>query len=72
MIDFGCATTEEGILYDWPGTVPYLAPEQREGERHGHQVDYWACALVGVKILGYVREEKRRNKQVNPKDYKDM
>jgi serine/threonine protein kinase len=61
IIDFGSATAKKTILYDWPGTIPYLAPEQREGEYHGCHVDYWACALVGLQILGY----RLPNKQVN-------
>lgn len=32
LTDFGCASDNPTILYDWPGTVPYLAPEQVEGK----------------------------------------
>jgi serine/threonine protein kinase len=53
IIDFGSATAKKRILYDWPGTIPYLAPEQHKGEYHGCSVDYWACALVGIQILRY-------------------
>lgn len=51
LSDFGCASDRKVILYDRPGTVPYLAPEQREGLRHGPAVDYWACGLVGYELL---------------------
>jgi serine/threonine protein kinase len=27
VTDFGSATAKKTILYDWPGTIPYLAPE---------------------------------------------
>jgi len=39
VIDFGSATAKTIILYDRPGTITYLAPEQREGEYHGRYVD---------------------------------
>ncbi|KAK3082046.1 hypothetical protein LTS18_006573 [Coniosporium uncinatum] len=53
ITDFGSATSESKIMYDWPGTVPYLAPEQVENREHeGHLVDAWACGLVGVQLLG--------------------
>ena len=52
LTDFGCASDQEEILYDAPGTIPYLAPEQYEGLTHGRAVDYWACALVGVELMG--------------------
>lgn len=52
LSDFGSASDEEEILYDWPGTIPYLAPEQIERQTHGRAVDYWACALVGVELIG--------------------
>lgn len=55
IIDFGCATKEECVLYDRPGTVPYLAPEQRPDEYHGRSVDYWACGLVGLDLMKYKR-----------------
>jgi serine/threonine protein kinase len=55
IIDFGCATFEADILYDRPGTIPYLAPEQCEGKYHNQSVDYWAVALVGIEMLGYKR-----------------
>lgn len=61
IIDFGSAKNENWILYDWPGTIPYLAPEQRPGEYHGCSVDYWACALVGLELCGY----QLSNSQVN-------
>ncbi|TAQ86913.1 hypothetical protein B7494_g4750 [Chlorociboria aeruginascens] len=35
ITEFGSATTKKTILYDWPGTIPYLAPEQRDGQFHG-------------------------------------
>lgn len=53
IIDFGCATFQPKILYDRPGTIPYLAPEQVDGEYHGRSVDYWAVALVGIELMGY-------------------
>ena len=52
IIDFGCATWQETVLYDWPGTVPYLAPEQAEGLWHGRSVDIWAMAIVGTELFG--------------------
>jgi serine/threonine protein kinase len=55
IIDFGCATKEDCILYDRPGTIPYLAPEQRPGVYHGRAVDYWACGLVGLDLMKYKR-----------------
>ncbi|KAL3418733.1 mitogen activated protein kinase kinase kinase 3 [Phlyctema vagabunda] len=58
IIDFGCATFDNPILYnryDRPGTIPYLAPEQTEGSLYGRDVDCWAMALVGTEIMGYKR-----------------
>jgi len=52
ITDFGCATTTEPILYDYPGTIPYLAPEQVPGQHHDRSVDYWACGLIGYRLLG--------------------
>src|SRR5436305_9626570 len=52
ITDFGCASTEEPILYDFPGTIAYLAPEQQEKKYHGREVDYWACGLVCLQLLG--------------------
>jgi serine/threonine protein kinase len=51
LCDFGCVSDKLKILYDSPGTVPYLAPEQRPGLVHGPTVDYWACGLVGYELL---------------------
>ena len=68
IIDFGSATAENRILYDYPGTIPYLAPEQCENQYHGCHVDYWACALVGIQILGY----RISNSQVNEKDFRKI
>jgi serine/threonine protein kinase len=46
-------------MYDSPGTVPYLAPEQRKGQTHDPTVDYWACGLVGYELLtGEVTQQK--------------
>ncbi|KAF4625822.1 hypothetical protein G7Y89_g12345 [Cudoniella acicularis] len=59
IIDFGCATTETKTLYDRPGTIPYLAPEQRDGQYHDLSVDYWACALVGAELIGLKRNNER-------------
>jgi serine/threonine protein kinase len=47
ITDLDCATTENEILYDRPGTIPYLAPEQREKLKHGENVDIWALGVVG-------------------------
>ncbi|KAJ5819057.1 hypothetical protein N7474_004648 [Penicillium riverlandense] len=51
LTDFGCASDNPSILYDHPGTVPYLAPEQVEGQRHGRAVDYWSCGIVGWELF---------------------
>jgi serine/threonine protein kinase len=51
IIDFGCATKERKTFYDKPGTIPYLAPEQKEGQYHERSVDYWASALVGLELV---------------------
>ncbi|KAJ6024773.1 kinase-like domain-containing protein [Penicillium herquei] len=51
LTDFGCASDKEVILYDKPGTIPYLAPEQVEGEKHGKAVDYWSCGIVGSELI---------------------
>ncbi len=59
IIDFGCATIEKKTLYDRPGTIPYLAPEQRDGLYHDRSVDYWACGLVGVELWGMKRGSGR-------------
>ncbi|KAH6670391.1 kinase-like domain-containing protein [Halenospora varia] len=59
IIDFGCATTEQKTLYDRPGTIPYLAPEQRDGLYHDRTVDYWASGLVGAELLGFRRNNDR-------------
>lgn len=63
ITDFGSASDARRISYDYPGTVPYLAPEQRPGLTHGFPVDYWACALVGVQLIGCPR---RGSSQVLP------
>ena len=55
VTDFKCIIAKKTTLYDRLGTIPYLAPEQREQQSHGCQIDYWACALVGIEILGYRR-----------------
>ncbi|CAG8983686.1 hypothetical protein HYALB_00006255 [Hymenoscyphus albidus] len=60
IIDFGCATRNKKTLYDRPGTVAYLAPEQKEGLWHAKEVDYWACALVGTELVGYMRRGNDR------------
>jgi len=52
ITDFGRATSDNEILYDWPGSIPYLAPAQQIGSVHkGDIVDAGACALVGAKVL---------------------
>jgi serine/threonine protein kinase len=51
ICDFGCLSDKSEIMYDAPGTVPYLAPEQRKGLTHDPTVDYWACGLVGYELL---------------------
>jgi serine/threonine protein kinase len=53
ILDFGCATFSARTMYDSPGTIPYLAPEQEKGKYHDRSVDYWAVALVGLEVLGY-------------------
>lgn len=53
IIDFGCASFESPILYDQCGTIPYLAPEQKDREYHTQSVDIWAAGLVGVELMGY-------------------
>ena len=50
LTDFGCASDKPMILYDRPGTVPYLAPEQVEGKTHDRAVDYWSCGIVGLEL----------------------
>ncbi|TVY53203.1 Serine/threonine-protein kinase grp [Lachnellula cervina] len=60
IIDFGCATTAPRTLYDRPGTIPYLAPEQCENQWHDKSVDYWACALVGAELVGLKRRSSER------------
>jgi serine/threonine protein kinase len=60
IIDFGCATTAPRTLYDRPGTIPYLAPEQCENQWHDKSVDYWACALVGAELVGLKRRTNER------------
>lgn len=64
IVDFGCATYETRILYDRPGTISYLAPEQRQYQYHGCSVDYWACGLVGVQLLG----GQEPSRQVTPRE----
>jgi serine/threonine protein kinase len=68
IIDFGCATFQSKILYDRPGTIPYLAPEQAEGLYHGRSVDYWSIALVGLELMQY----RMRGVKVTAEIYKDM
>ncbi|KAH8701449.1 kinase-like domain-containing protein [Phaeosphaeriaceae sp. PMI808] len=51
LCDFGCVSDKPEIMYDSPGTVSYLAPEQKPGLLHGPTVDYWACGLVGYELL---------------------
>jgi serine/threonine protein kinase len=53
IIDFGCASFESPILYDRCGTIPYLAPEQKDGVYHTQAVDIWAAGLVGIELMGY-------------------
>ena len=53
IIDFGCASFQSPILYDHCGTIPYLAPEQKEREYHTVSADLWAMALVGSELMGY-------------------
>ncbi|CZR60093.1 uncharacterized protein PAC_09988 [Phialocephala subalpina] len=66
IIGFGCATTDTRTLYDKPGTIPYLAPEQVEGQWHDKSVDYWACALVGAELVGLRR---RTNERISGENY---
>jgi len=53
ILDFGCATFSARTMYDSPGTILYLAPEQEKGKYHDRSVDYWAVALVGLEVLGF-------------------
>jgi serine/threonine protein kinase len=53
ILDFGCATFSARTMYDSPGTIPYLAPEQEKGKYHDRSVDCWAVALVGLEVLGF-------------------
>lgn len=50
LTDFGCASDKSVILYDFPGTISYLAPEQVEKRTHDRSVDYWSCGLVGLEL----------------------
>jgi serine/threonine protein kinase len=62
ILDFGSATIAPTTLYDSPGTITYLAPEQEPGLTHTCSVDYWAVALVGLEILKYrMRARVRRD-----------
>lgn len=59
ICDFGSLSDKSEIMYDSPGTVPYLAPEQRKGRTHDPTVDYWACGLVGYELLtGEVTQQR--------------
>lgn len=51
LTDFGCASDSQRILYDRPGTIPYLAPEQVEKKTHGPAVDYWACGIIALELI---------------------
>lgn len=51
LTDFGCASDKTIIQYDWPGTIPYLAPEQAEKRTHGKTVDCWSCGIVGLELI---------------------
>ena len=53
LIDFGCASLFDRILYDRPGTVIYLAPEQIPDAYHGREVDLWSSGIVGAQLLGW-------------------
>jgi serine/threonine protein kinase len=59
LSDWGCVSNDDKILYDRPGTIPYLAPEQVEGEYHGSPVDDWACGLIGYELLSKERTRTR-------------
>lgn len=63
VTDFGCVSDQQVILYDRPGTIPYLALEQKEGFQHGPAVDYWACGVVGYELL--IREHTG-NERIEP------
>lgn len=71
LTDFGCASDNPTILYDWPGTVPYLAPEQVEGKTHGRAVDYWSCGIVGLELILRRAITSRIMPERNLKDYQD-
>lgn len=68
IIDFGCASFESPILYDRCGTIPYLAPEQKDGEYHTEAVDIWAAGLVGVELMGY----RKTADKVTEASYQDI
>lgn len=59
IIDFGCASFDLPILYDRCGTIPYLAPEQKEKELHDQAVDVWAAALVAAELIGFRKSSER-------------
>jgi Serine/threonine protein kinase len=71
LTDFGRASDNPTILYDWPGTVPYLAPEQVEGKTHGRAVDYWSCGIVGLELILRRAITSRIMPERNLKDYQD-
>lgn len=68
IIDFGCASFDSSILYDRCGTVPYLAPEQKDKTMHTKAVDMWAAALVAVELIGF----RKSNEKVTEAVYRDM
>lgn len=50
IIDYGCATQELRSKEN-PGTVPYLAPEVRNGSWHNRAVDIWSYGIVGLELF---------------------
>jgi serine/threonine protein kinase len=67
ITDLGCATVENEILYDRPGNIPYLALEQREGLKHGENVDIWALGVVGLELFGRLRPQAQIDLRGSPK-----
>ncbi|KAF1911034.1 kinase-like domain-containing protein [Ampelomyces quisqualis] len=40
LCEFGCMSDLSDIMYNWPGTVQYLAPKQQPGFSHDPTVNY--------------------------------
>jgi serine/threonine protein kinase len=47
-------------VYDWPGTIWYLAPEQEECKAYDTKpADVWALALVLGELLNLLQVNRR-------------